>query len=584
MRTGILDVQGQLYYGGWQLISDVLLASAATSYTFSNLDGNTDEEYMIVAQIINGYNGALGYSLTINNDTGANYGTQYLSGINTTAAAARNTSASSISFGNGDALGDFNLTKTIIYAKSGYVRTLLTKFTWGATTTIGGVQFWGGSWNNTADNITRLDIIASQANGLGIGTHLFLFKRTLTGLEASSGLKVGDLDVRGQLKAGIFQLVERYEVAENIGTDNYDKLIASFDGTDGATTYTAETGQTVTFVNNAQLDTAQKKFGTASLLLDGDDYVTLPDNDTWNFGSGNFTIDFQVRYNSVAANYFFIQKNGAELWTIYYTGSNIYFQVYNSSDVQLAGYHFAWTPSTNTWYHIAVVRSGTNIYIFIDGVSQTLTVDTAIGSTAIPDVASLLYIGASSTGTTGLNGWLDGVRISKGIARWTSNFTPPTVAYGITSKTFSGLTGNTDLLYIVKARVIAGNGAADCFVRPNNVSTADNYGYQYIYGADTTVAAAKGTTTGLWKIGASGATSDISLGEMLIYSKSGYVRTALIDVTNSIATTTVGQISIWGESWNNTADEITSLVVGSTAANGLGVGTVLELYALRKHS
>jgi hypothetical protein len=85
----------------------------------------------------------------------------------------------------------------------------------------------------------------------------------------------------------------------------------------------------------------------------------------------------------------------------------------------------AWTPSINTWYHIAFVRSATTRYIFIDGVSQSLTSDNNV---AMPAIAGLLYIGQDKRNLFFLDGWLDEFRISD-IDRWTSNFTPETIAY-----------------------------------------------------------------------------------------------------------------------------------------------------------
>ena len=80
------------------------------------------------------------------------------------------------------------------------------------------------------------------------------------------------------------------------------KLLSLFNGADEATTYTAETGQIVTFVATAQLDTAQKEIGSSSLLLDGSgDYCTVPDSADWTFGSGNFTIDMWIRPHAVGA-------------------------------------------------------------------------------------------------------------------------------------------------------------------------------------------------------------------------------------------------------------------------------------------
>src|SRR3990167_5725818 len=75
--------------------------------------------------------------------------------------------------------------------------------------------------------------------------------------------------------------------------DSYTQLLLHCDGVDAATTFTDEIGKAVTANGNAQIDTAQKKFGTASGLFDGTgDYLSLADSDDWNFGAGDFTIDF----------------------------------------------------------------------------------------------------------------------------------------------------------------------------------------------------------------------------------------------------------------------------------------------------
>ena len=80
------------------------------------------------------------------------------------------------------------------------------------------------------------------------------------------------------------------------GIDAYTKLCSHFNGADGATDYTDPVAGAATFGGTAQLDTAQKEFGTAALLLDGNsDYVTYPDSDDWSFGTGDFTIDFWIR-------------------------------------------------------------------------------------------------------------------------------------------------------------------------------------------------------------------------------------------------------------------------------------------------
>ncbi len=84
----------------------------------------------------------------------------------------------------------------------------------------------------------------------------------------------------------------------------------------------------------------------------------------------------------------------------------------------------------NCWHHWAWVRSGSNAYFFLDGTSIALTQTVAWGS--LTNINSVYQVGAAKNvagAQVYVNGWLDEVRISKGIARWTSNFTPPTSEY-----------------------------------------------------------------------------------------------------------------------------------------------------------
>ena len=91
----------------------------------------------------------------------------------------------------------------------------------------------------------------------------------------------------------------------------------------------------------------------------------------------------------------------------------------------------SWSPSLNTWYHLAFVRSGTTGWFFINGDNTNSVEQTAFSSNSLPDLASSVYMGTNFQGNYPLNGWLDELRISKGIARWTANFTPPTAEYDI---------------------------------------------------------------------------------------------------------------------------------------------------------
>jgi hypothetical protein len=180
------------------------------------------------------------------------------------------------------------------------------------------------------------------------------------------------------------------------------------------------------------------KFGGRADFNGTNAYLTLPEHDDWYFGSGDFTVDFWVAFNKTSdSQRLFIQYEGAYgLFDIVYEGNHVGFHAYNLAGGVVAGYITGtWIPSIRSWHHIAVVRNGADIYIFIDGVSQSLTVGTAIGSTSLENLSGNPIIGKWKTSIDYLDGYLDEFRISKGIARWTANFTPPSSAYSSDSYT-----------------------------------------------------------------------------------------------------------------------------------------------------
>jgi hypothetical protein len=179
MKIGKKQILGSLKADLWIKVYDNVLTSAATSVTISGLDGDTDEEYRFLIRAIVG---AASTSIYIrpNNDAGTStYGEQWIHGSNTTIEGYRQTTG--VGFychpWSGMASGDFNLSDTLIHAKSGYLRTAITQAMAGSGTTISDFSTIGGVWTNTADNITSFVIVADQTNGLGIGTSIELWKK-----------------------------------------------------------------------------------------------------------------------------------------------------------------------------------------------------------------------------------------------------------------------------------------------------------------------------------------------------------------------------------------------------------------------
>lgn len=208
------------------------------------------------------------------------------------------------------------------------------------------------------------------------------------------------------------------------------------DGADASTTFTDQKGHTFTAGGNAQIDTAESKFGGASMLCDGTgDYITSVDSADWDTGSGNFTVEMFAKFNAVGATnqYVFGQCNSsltASTTSIAIrkdstTNKISGFACVGGATVGLATSTAAVT--TGVWYHIAYVRNGTGFTIYLDG---TGVASGTTSSSALNNSTNALSIGRAGERTTEtFNGWIDEFRFTKGVARYTSNFTPPSAPF-----------------------------------------------------------------------------------------------------------------------------------------------------------
>jgi hypothetical protein len=159
----------------------------------------------------------------------------------------------------------------------------------------------------------------------------------------------------------------------------------------------------------------------------GPDWMSVANSADWVFGTGDFTIDCWIRFYVVQTNdqYFVTYGNttGGATKNFFFGYDTRYGMVFLDG---VTRWQFAWTPVQKVYYHCAIVRNGTNLMAFLDG---TQIGTTQICSTNFADASLPLILGAYQSGlggsmASGLNGYIDELRLSKGIARWTSNFTP----------------------------------------------------------------------------------------------------------------------------------------------------------------
>jgi hypothetical protein len=176
-------------------------------------------------------------------------------------------------------------------------------------------------------------------------------------------------------------------------------------------------------VGNAQISTSVKKYGTGSMYFDGtgDWLISRADSSLYAFGTGDFTIEFWLYLNATQTSIIYDSRPSSTqgAYPELFLASN-QINYYHSESTRISGS----TLANTTWYHIALCRSGTSTKLFVNG--------TQVGSTYTDSTNYLCGANRPAIGVAGntlsdpLNGYIDDLRITKGVARYTANFTPPT--------------------------------------------------------------------------------------------------------------------------------------------------------------
>lgn len=212
-----------------------------------------------------------------------------------------------------------------------------------------------------------------------------------------------------------------------------------FDGTNGSTALVDAKGRTWTCFGNAQLDTTAPKYGTAAFKLDGSgDYATTPQTADLEFGSSNFTIECWIKPNNVSSSQVILGN---------WKGVNATFCAYllyitSGGKLQLSygvGATNTGTPSSTSlvagvWTHVVAQRNGNVVEYYINGVKDATTF--ALVGSLNSYAGEPTAIGCSSP-TSGagnfFNGQIDDMRVNKGLARYSANFTPPAAALPVSA-------------------------------------------------------------------------------------------------------------------------------------------------------
>ncbi len=200
-------------------------------------------------------------------------------------------------------------------------------------------------------------------------------------------------------------------------------LLLHGDGTNGSTTITDSSGspKTVTAFGNAQISTAQSKFGGASIAFDGTGDYLGTSTSAHNMGTSPFSVECFFRYSGTSALYPTLWGNnpggytaGAAVVHIDHASATdrVTIWAYNHSTVSpiITSATFAY----NTWHYLAITRSGTTLTMSLNDAITTATISASLAF----DFTTLNIGGGNWNGGNGdFNGWVDEFRVTPGVAR-----------------------------------------------------------------------------------------------------------------------------------------------------------------------
>ena len=245
--------------------------------------------------------------------------------------------------------------------------------------------------------------------------------------------------------------------------DDKTVLLIHSDTTDGSTTFvdSSPSGHAITSVGANAHRTANKKFGATSIEFVGDSgsngagaTAKLDIDSVPALGTGDWTIDCWVRFKDLTGSYCGIAENysnsatGSWILATYASSKKVGF--YGQGSGGISWVYGNTVLAVDTWYHVAVVHSSQNLKIYLNGVNDSALAagwsTIGSGSSGSPSntfARTGVNIGAShATAKPDLDGYLDEFRISKGVARWSSDFTPPARPYStVNDETFNDLEG-----------------------------------------------------------------------------------------------------------------------------------------------
>lgn len=184
-------------------------------------------------------------------------------------------------------------------------------------------------------------------------------------------------------------------------------------------------------VGNTTPSATQTKYAARSVYFDGSgDYLTIPDAPVLKFGGADFTVECWVYLNTVATNNIVSKWNAGgtpatNQWLLYTSSASPRF-IWSTDGTNTSGTAIGTTLTTGVWHHLAAVRNGSSVTLYVDGVGGTPVSISGSLYGAETEVLGISYRRNNGSTQYPIDGYIEDLRITKGLARYTADFTPPT--------------------------------------------------------------------------------------------------------------------------------------------------------------
>jgi len=214
-------------------------------------------------------------------------------------------------------------------------------------------------------------------------------------------------------------------------------LLLHGEGANNGTTFTdnSPSPKTPTIAGTGIVSTRTNKFKYGSASIEFNTAVSPAAMDyaadaAFGFGSGDFTLEAFVNSTNTSSNINTIieLRDGSHTGICFWVGGGVFSQPANVLGISSNSAVLATggTVTANSWFHVAIARSGTTLKGFVDGVQAFSITDSRTYATSAPCRLGFDYLASSAQC---LIGNFDELRITKGVARYTAGFTPPSSAF-----------------------------------------------------------------------------------------------------------------------------------------------------------